>query len=41
MRARLEKLYREIQEENPVWPAWQSPRYESRRIIWETDARRR
>jgi arylsulfatase A len=40
MSEKLTKLYREIQQENPTWPAWTSPRYESQRILWETDARK-
>ncbi len=35
MSARLRKLYREIQEESPVWPAWHWARYHEReRIKW-------
>jgi arylsulfatase A len=31
----LGRLYREVRDESPIWPAWQWPRYESQRIIWE------
>ncbi len=37
---KLQVHYKQIQKENPDWPAWTSPRYESKRIIWETDARK-
>jgi hypothetical protein len=40
MRARLERLHREIQRENPTWPVWKSPNHEGPRILWEADARR-
>ena len=28
----LRKLYREVRDESPVWPAWTAPRYEQERI---------
>lgn len=40
MKAKLTKLYREIQQENPTWPSWKATNAEGRRIIWETDARK-
>ncbi len=40
MKDRLTKLYREIQKENPTWPAWKATNYDGQRIIWETDARK-
>lgn len=30
----LNKLYREVQAESPVWPEWEFARYESQRIQW-------
>lgn len=30
--SQLRTLYREVRDESPVWPAWQWPRYEGRRI---------
>jgi arylsulfatase A len=30
----VRKLYREVRDEGPVWPAWKSPRYEEERIVW-------
>jgi arylsulfatase A len=32
MAARLRKLYHEVRDESPTWPAWQWPRYEGQRI---------
>ncbi len=32
MSAQLRKLYREVRDESPTWPAWQWSRYESGRI---------
>jgi arylsulfatase A len=32
MAAQLRKLYREVRDESPVWPAWEWPRYEGGRI---------
>jgi arylsulfatase A len=32
MSAVLRKLYRDVRDESPVWPAWQWPRYEANRI---------
>jgi arylsulfatase A len=34
MATELKKMYREVRDETPVWPAWEWPRYESQRIIW-------
>lgn len=34
MSARLEKLYHEVREESPVWPAWTWTHYEGKRIEW-------
>jgi arylsulfatase A len=34
MSAQLRKLYREVRDEGPTWPAWTCPRYESQRIKW-------
>ena len=34
MKEKLVSYYREVQGENPVWPAWKSPRYEVGRIEW-------
>ena len=34
MAAELRKLYREVRDESPVWPAWKWPGYEGKRIIW-------
>jgi len=31
----LRKLYREVRDESPVWPEWEWPRYEGKRIIWK------
>lgn len=38
MSAALQQLYREVRDESPVWPAWEWPRYESKRIIWKLDS---
>mgnify|MGYP006305370301 CR=1 FL=1 len=32
--ATLKKLYAEIREESPVWPAWEWTRYEQQHIEW-------
>ena len=32
MSAKLRRMFREVQEESPTWPAWRSPRIESKRI---------
>lgn len=40
MSKRMTRMFREVQKENPTWPVWTSPRIESKRIIWETDARK-
>lgn len=34
MRKILEAKYREVQEESPIWPAWEFAKYESQRIEW-------
>ncbi|MFO7975469.1 MAG: hypothetical protein R6V12_12635 [Candidatus Hydrogenedentota bacterium] len=34
MSAKLRKLYNEVREESPVWPAWEWSRYEQQRIEW-------
>ena len=39
MRAVMAKLYREVREETPTWPAWTWPRNEGRQIIWAGAAR--
>jgi arylsulfatase A len=38
MAARLRKLYREVRDESPTWPAWEWPRYEGQRIKAARDA---
>ncbi|REJ95323.1 MAG: arylsulfatase [Planctomycetota bacterium] len=30
----MREIYLEVREESPVWPAWEWPRYEGRRIKW-------
>jgi arylsulfatase A len=37
MSAVLRRLYHEVRDESPIWPAWEWPRYESKRIIWKLD----
>lgn len=32
MSKKLRKMFREVQRESPSWPAWRSPRIESKRI---------
>ena len=32
MSAKLRQMFREVQKESPTWPAWRSPRIESKRI---------
>jgi arylsulfatase A len=32
MSARLRRMYREVRDETPTWPAWEWPRYEGKRI---------
>lgn len=32
MAAQLKKMYREVRDESPTWPAWEWPRYEGKRI---------
>ena len=34
MKEELVALYFDVRGENPVWPAWKSPRYEASRIEW-------
>lgn len=34
MKEDLIKMYREVREESPVWPEWEWPRVESKRIEW-------
>jgi arylsulfatase A len=34
MAAVLQRLYREVRDESPVWPAWEFARYEGQRIEW-------
>ncbi len=34
MAAKLRKMYREVRDDAPVWPAWKFPGYEGRRIEW-------
>ena len=34
MRGQLLKLYAEVRDESPVWPAWEWPKYEGKRIEW-------
>ncbi|MCA9044343.1 MAG: sulfatase [Planctomycetaceae bacterium] len=34
MKRILNAYYKEVQEEGPVWPAWEWPRYEGKRIEW-------
>lgn len=34
MSAQLRKLYHEVRDESPSWPAWTAPRYEAERIRW-------
>ena len=41
MSARLRKLYREVRDESPVWPAWEWPRYEGKRIRAFYEAQRK
>ena len=31
---KLRVLYREVRDESPVWPEWEWPKYESKRIEW-------
>jgi len=38
MSAQLQKLYRQVRDESPVWPAWEWPRYEGGRIQAARDA---
>lgn len=34
MSAKMAQMYQEVQKEGPVWPAWEWPRYEGKRIDW-------
>jgi arylsulfatase A len=34
MAATLRKMYHEVRGESPVWPVWEWPRYEGKRIKW-------
>ena len=34
MKDQLIEIYQEVQKESPSWPAWNWPRYESKRIQW-------
>ncbi len=34
MAAILRRLYREVRDESPTWPAWKDPRIEGQRIVW-------
>jgi len=34
MADQLTKLYHEVRDESPVWPAWKAPRIEGKRIKW-------
>lgn len=34
LKTSMQKLYREVQAEGPVWPEWEFARYESQRIEW-------
>jgi arylsulfatase A len=34
LKEQLTKLYREVRDESPTWPVWQSPNYEGKRIVW-------
>jgi arylsulfatase len=34
MAAEMRKMYREVRDESPTWPAWKWPRYEAGRIEW-------
>ncbi|MCA9043549.1 MAG: hypothetical protein KDA69_04465, partial [Planctomycetaceae bacterium] len=34
MKKTLNAYYKEVQEEGPVWTAWEWPRYEGKRIEW-------
>jgi len=37
----MSRMYAEVREESPVWPAWTWPRYESQRIEWPDYSRPR
>lgn len=41
MAARLRRLYREVRDESPTWPAWKWPRYEGKRIRAHYESQRR
>lgn len=34
LKQQLETLYREVRDESPTWPVWDSPNYEGQRIEW-------
>ena len=36
----LRVVYAGVQAESPVWPAWESPRYEAQRIEWPSYRKR-
>jgi len=40
MSAKLKRMYREVREESPTWPAWEWPRYEAKRIEWAGEKNR-
>ncbi|MGH7199425.1 MAG: sulfatase/phosphatase domain-containing protein, partial [Planctomycetaceae bacterium] len=39
MKAELETMFRDVQADAPVWPAWEWPRHESSQIEWEQHRR--
>lgn len=41
MKSRMLEMYQEVQDDAPIWPAWEWPRYESERIQWPAYRRRR
>ena len=41
MVAKLQKMYAQVQEETPRWPAWKSPRIESQLIQWPNYSQRK
>jgi arylsulfatase A len=34
LKEKMTKIYADVQNEAPEWPAWEWPRYESKRIVW-------
>ena len=34
MKAKLTRIFKEVQQEAPLWPEWEWPRYESSKIQW-------